>query len=126
MLRECERLVQAAPSKQVSGAARSLADRRASRTPCARLRLTCPPTPLKLSLTHPIQPQFRPPETQLSLQPSPRADYMLLVYALLAGDARALDSVTRRSPGLAPTIEDFMWLKLSVMRASGATGGRRV
>ncbi|KAI8465435.1 MAG: Nup93/Nic96-domain-containing protein [Monoraphidium minutum] len=54
--------------------------------------------------------------------PSVRADYMLLVYSLLAGDARALDAATRRSPGLAPTIEDFLWLKLTAVRACGATG----
>ncbi|KIZ06517.1 hypothetical protein MNEG_1431 [Monoraphidium neglectum] len=61
-------------------------------------------------------------QAQPSKQPSIRADYMLLVYALLAGDARALDAATRRSPGLAPTIEDFMWLKLTAIRACGATG----
>jgi len=70
MLRECERLVQSAPTKQSAL----------------------------------------------------RVDYMLLVYALLAGDARAVDAATRRSPGLAPTIEDFMWLKLTTIRACGATG----
>jgi hypothetical protein len=55
-------------------------------------------------------------------QSAVRTDYMLLVYALLAGDARAVDSATRRAPGLAPTIEDFMWLKLTAVRACGATG----
>jgi nuclear pore complex protein Nup93 len=53
---------------------------------------------------------------------SVRLDYMVLVYALLAGDARAVDALSRESPHLFATIEDFMWLKLALVSTDGGAG----
>jgi nuclear pore complex protein Nup93 len=50
---------------------------------------------------------------------SVRLDFMVLVYALLAGDARAVDALSRESPHLFATIEDFMWLKLALVSTTG-------
>lgn len=48
-------------------------------------------------------------------------DYQLLVYALLAGDSRSIDALFKLSPGLFPTMEDYLWVKLSLVHA--AAGG---
>ena len=57
------------------------------------------------------------------LASSVRLDYMVLVYALLAGDARAIDALSRERPHLFATIEDFMWLKLALVSTEGGGGG---
>ena len=54
---------------------------------------------------------------------SVRLDYMVLVYALLAGEARAVDALSRESPHLFATIEDFMWLKLALVSTGELPGG---
>ncbi|GFR48471.1 hypothetical protein Agub_g10162, partial [Astrephomene gubernaculifera] len=60
---------------------------------------------------------------------SPRAPYQALVCALLAGDARCVDSLGGvlqglQLPPILSTIEDFMWAKLVLVGAgSGGAGG---
>jgi nuclear pore complex protein Nup93 len=49
--------------------------------------------------------------------------YMVLLLALLAGDARAADAVTAtlaqlQLPPVLATIEDYMWAKLTLLLAS--------
>lgn len=57
------------------------------------------------------------------LQTSLKQDYQLLVYALLAGDSRSVDNLFKLSPGLFPTMEDYIWVKLSLVNtAPGAAG----
>jgi hypothetical protein len=50
-----------------------------------------------------------------------KADYQLLVYALLGGDNRALEVLFKAHPHLLPTLEDYVWAKLMVVEA-GASG----
>ncbi|GLC39227.1 hypothetical protein PLESTM_000866000 [Pleodorina starrii] len=67
------------------------------------------------------------------LRHSARAPYQALVCALLAGDARAVDSLSAalQAAGLPPilsTIEDFMWARLALVgggggAAAGPSGG---
>lgn len=45
--------------------------------------------------------------------------HRVMVYALLGGANRCADAVARDFPSFIPTIEDFLWLKLSLVR-SGA------
>jgi hypothetical protein len=55
--------------------------------------------------------------------------YMVLLLALLAGDARAADAVTAtlaqlQLPPVLSTIEDYMWAKLTLLLASQVIGIR--
>eukprot|EP00879_Flechtneria_rotunda_P017063 GHRR01017870.1.p1 GENE.GHRR01017870.1~~GHRR01017870.1.p1 ORF type:complete len:730 (+),score=267.93 GHRR01017870.1:831-3020(+) len=58
-----------------------------------------------------------------------KQDYQLLVYALLAGDNRSVDSLIKLNPSLLPTMEDYIWIKLSLVNtnppaaAAGVGGG---
>jgi hypothetical protein len=54
------------------------------------------------------------------LQGQLKQDYQLLVYALLAGDSRSVDSLFKLSPWLFPTMEDYIWVKLSLVNPSPA------
>ncbi len=51
---------------------------------------------------------------------------MVLIYALLAGDNRTVDALSKLSQSLFATIEDYMWVKLSLVSATAgaADGGR--
>ena len=42
--------------------------------------------------------------------------HRIAVYALLAGSNRTVDAISREFPSFFPTIEDFMWFKLSLVR----------
>jgi hypothetical protein len=50
-------------------------------------------------------------------------DYQLLLYALLAGDSRTIDELYKLNRGLFPTMEDFIWTKLSIVAVTGGSGG---
>ncbi len=52
-----------------------------------------------------------------------RQPYIILVLALLAGDARTLDALTNtlnqlQLPSVLSTIEDYMWCKLVLLQAN--------
>lgn len=49
--------------------------------------------------------------------------HRIAVYALLAGSNRSADAISREFPSFFPTIEDFMWIKLGLVRLAG--GGSR-
>lgn len=53
----------------------------------------------------------------------PHLPHRIAIYALLAGSNRSVDAVSREFPAFFPTIEDFMWVKLSVVRLGGGRGG---
>lgn len=46
-----------------------------------------------------------------------------MVHALLAGCKRGAEAVAKESPTFFPTIEDFLWFKLCLVRTEGATRG---
>lgn len=54
---------------------------------------------------------------------------MLLIYAILAGDNRTVDALLKLAPNLFGTIEDYMWVKLSLVTtapsSSGSSSGER-
>lgn len=52
-----------------------------------------------------------------------KQDYQLLVYALMAGDSRSVDTLFKLSPGLFPTMEDYIWVKLSLVNTAPAAAG---
>lgn len=54
------------------------------------------------------------------LQNQLKQDYQLLVYALLGGDSRSVDNLFKLSPGLFPTMEDYIWIKLSLVNTSSS------
>mmetsp|Transcript_22946 Transcript_22946/g.58630 ORF Transcript_22946/g.58630 Transcript_22946/m.58630 type:complete len:864 (-) Transcript_22946:363-2954(-) len=63
-----------------------------------------------------------------SLKSQVRHPYMVLVLALLAGDARAADALTAtltqlQLPSVLATIEDYMWCKLTLFLASQSGAG---
>lgn len=47
---------------------------------------------------------------------SPHFPQRAMIYALLAGSNRAADALAREYPSIFPTIEDFLWLKLGLIR----------
>eukprot|EP00878_Enallax_costatus_P026786 GHUV01028785.1.p1 GENE.GHUV01028785.1~~GHUV01028785.1.p1 ORF type:complete len:713 (+),score=229.05 GHUV01028785.1:118-2256(+) len=47
-----------------------------------------------------------------------KQDYQVLIYSLLAGDSRSVDNLFKLSPGLFPTMEDYIWIKLSLVNTS--------
>lgn len=49
--------------------------------------------------------------------------HRIAVYALLAGSNRSVDAMSREFPSFFPTIEDFMWIKLGLVRLGGGGGG---
>jgi len=54
----------------------------------------------------------------------PHLAHRIAVYALLAGSNRSADAISREFPSFFPTIEDFMWIKLGLVRlASSASRG---
>ena len=55
----------------------------------------------------------------------PHLAHRIAVYALLAGSNRSVDAISREFPTFFPTIEDFMWVKLSVVRLGGGGGAGR-
>ncbi len=63
------------------------------------------------------------PRPSLSPLPQVRQPYLVLVLALLAGDAKALDALVStlsalQLPSVLATIEDYMWCKLVLLQAS--------
>lgn len=48
----------------------------------------------------------------------PHFPHRVMIYALLSGSNRSADAVLRESPSYFPTIEDFLWLKLGLVRQS--------
>jgi nuclear pore complex protein Nup93 len=49
--------------------------------------------------------------------------HRVAIYAILAGSNRALDALAREFPAFFPTIEDFMWAKLGLVRLGGGSIG---
>ena len=49
--------------------------------------------------------------------------HRIAIFALLAGSNRSVDAVAREFPSFFPTIEDFMWMKLGLVRTGGGSGG---
>jgi nuclear pore complex protein Nup93 len=51
--------------------------------------------------------------------------HKIMSHALLAGAARAADAIMKETPTFFPTIEDFLWFRLGLVRAGagGASGG---
>lgn len=49
------------------------------------------------------------------------ASYRIMIYALLAGSNRVADSVAREFPAVFPTIEDYLWFKLSIARTGAGS-----
>lgn len=49
----------------------------------------------------------------------PQAEYVIALLALMGGDAAALDALLAVAPGLASTIEDFMWARLTLLAGPG-------
>jgi nuclear pore complex protein Nup93 len=51
--------------------------------------------------------------------------HKIMSHALLAGAARAADAIMKEIPTFFPTIEDFLWFRLGLVRAGGggASGG---
>lgn len=69
------------------------------------------------------RPQLIPADMSAPLKPQVRAPYLVLVLALLAGDARAADALSASlaalgAPSVLATIEDYMWCKLTLMLAN--------
>lgn len=54
---------------------------------------------------------------------SPHFPHRAMVYALLAGSNRTADSLARDYPSIFPTIEDYLWLKLGLIRLEPRSAG---
>lgn len=58
-------------------------------------------------------------------QPTLKQDFQLLVCALLGGHNLALDTLTKHNPKLLLTMEDYLWVKLSLVKTATAAGAQQ-